>query len=136
MKRVQFHKVAAFNLQEMLIVLAIIGILLLVAMPNLLPLINKAKAVEAQTQLESIYNFQQQHRALYSNYSLDLDELDFEPPKTVKDGGNANYRYEILEASTASFKARAEAVVDFDGDGTYNVWEIDENGTPKQVVKD
>ena len=28
------------------------------------------------------------------------------------------------------------AVVDFDGDGVFNVWEIDENGSPKQIVKD
>jgi type IV pilus assembly protein PilE len=40
----------------MLIVLAIIGILLLIALPNLMPLITKAKNVEAQVQLKAIYN--------------------------------------------------------------------------------
>ena len=54
--------------------------------------------------------------------------VDFEAPKTVNDGGRANYIYEILSATNNSFKARAEAVTDFDGDGILNVWEIDENG--------
>ena len=130
------HRIDAFNLQEMLTVLAIIGILLLIAMPKLMPLITKTKTIEAQTQLKAIYNFQQQHRALYSKYSPDFSELDYELPKTVKENGTANYRYEILESSEYGFKARAEAVVDFDGDGVFNVWEIDQDGKPQQIVKD
>ena len=66
----------------------------------------------------------------------DINELDFESPKTVKENGNANYIYEIVSATDISFKARAEAITDFDGDGVLNVWEIDENGNPKQLIKD
>ena len=54
-------KIASFNLQEMLIVLAIIGILLLIALPNQMPLITKTKSVEAQTQLKAIFNSEKQH---------------------------------------------------------------------------
>ncbi len=130
------RRLIALNLQETLIVLAIIGILLLLALPNLMPLISKAKSIEAQTQLKALYNAQTTYRYLNSKYTIDLNELDFVAPKTVKEEGTANYRYEILEASNASFKARAEAVTDFDGDGILNVWEIDENGNPKQLIKD
>lgn len=130
------RKIPALNLQETLIVLAIIGILLLLALPNLMPLITKAKSIEAQTQLKAIYNAQTTHRYMYSKYSNDLSEIDFESPKTVKENGTANYRYEILNADNASFKARAEAITDFDGDGIFNVWEIDELGNPKQIIKD
>ena len=129
-------KTPAFNLQEVLIVLAIIGILLLLALPNLMPLISKAKSVEAQTQLKYLYNSQTSYRYMYSKYTYDLNELDFEAPKTVTQGGTANYSYEILEANNSSFKAKATAVTDFDGDGVFNVWMIDENGVPKQEVKD
>ena len=129
-------RIPALNLQETLIVLAIIGILLLLALPNLMPLISKAKSIEAQTQLKAIYNAQTTHRYMYSKFSPDLAELDFEAPKTVLENGTANYRYEILTADAATFKARAEAVTDFDGDGILNVWEIDENGNPKQTIKD
>lgn len=131
-----FTRVKALNLQETLIVLAIIGILLLLALPNLMPLISKAKSIEAQTQLKALYNAQTTYRYMYSKYTIDMNELDFAPPKTVKENGTANYSYEILSATNASFKARAEAITDFDGDGVFNVWEIDENGNPKQLIKD
>ncbi|MDC6364027.1 MULTISPECIES: type IV pilin-like G/H family protein [Flavobacteriaceae] len=130
------RKVMALNLQETLIVLAIIGILLLLALPNLMPLISKAKSIEAQTQLKALYNSQTTYRYMYSKFTGDINELDFVAPKTVEENGTANYRYEIVSATNASFKARAEAVTDFDGDGILNVWEIDENGNPKQIIKD
>ena len=129
-------KIPGINLQEMLIVLAIIGILLLLALPNLMPLITKAKSVEAQTQLKFIYNAQTTHRYMYSKYSPNINELDFVPPKTVKENGSANYQYQIISADNGSFKARAEAITDFNGNGVFNVWEIDESGNPKQIVKD
>lgn len=129
-------RIPAYNLQEILVVLVIIGILLLLALPNLMPLISKAKSTEAQLQLSHIYNSQTTYRYMYSKYATDLTEIDFEAPKTVTDNGKANYQYEILNATHTSFKARATAIIDFDGDGVYNVWEIDENGAPKQIVKD
>lgn len=129
-------KIHAVNLQETLIALAIVGIVLLLALPNLMPLITKAKAIEAQTQLKAIYNAQTTHNYMHSKFSADFNELDFVAPKTVKENGTANYRYEIVSADAATFKARAEAVTDFDGDGILNVWEIDEQGNPKQIIKD
>ncbi len=129
-------KLKAYNLQEILVVLVIIGILLLIALPNLMPLISKAKSTEAQLQLGHIFNSQTSYRYMYSKYSSDLSEIDFEAPKTVTQDGRANYTYEILKANNNSFEARATAITDFDGDGIYNVWEIDENGAPKQIVKD
>jgi len=129
-------KVGGYNLQEVLVVLVIIGILVLLALPNLMPLISKAKSTEAQLQLSHIYNSQTTYRYMYSKYAMDLSDIDFEAPKTVNENGRSNYTYEILSASSNSFKARATAITDFDGDGIFNVWEIDENGAPKQTVKD
>lgn len=129
-------KLPAYNLQEVLLVLVIIGILMLLALPNLMPLISKTKSIEAQTQLKYIYNSQTTHRYMYSKYSNELTEIDFESPKTVKENGTANYSYELLNATNNSFKARATSITDFDGDGIFNIWEIDEKGVPKQTVKD
>ena len=47
--------IRAFSLLEMLVVLVIIGILVLIALPNLMPLISKAKAMEAQQQLAFVH---------------------------------------------------------------------------------
>ena len=130
------QKVPAFNLQELLIVLAIIGILLLLALPSLMPLIAKAKSVEAQIQLKALYHSQETFRFVHARYSSEMESLDFESPQLVTEGGTANYRYTIVKSNATSFVAQAIAVVDFDGDGVFNLWEITEKGQPLQKVKD
>lgn len=120
----------------MLIVLAILGILLLIALPNFMPLISKTKAQEAQIQLKYISNLQRQFHYLNSKYTVDFDDINYEVPRTVLDNGTANYQYEVVEATINTYKVRATAVVDFDGDGIYNVWEIDNEGNPKEIIKD
>ena len=57
---------AAFSLPELLVVLVIIGILVLIALPNLMPLISKAKSTEAQQQLVFLHTLQKSH--FYTNY--------------------------------------------------------------------
>lgn len=61
----------AFSLTELLVVLVIIGILVLVAMPNLMPLISRAKATEAQ-QLTFLHSLEKSYFYTYSRYSADF----------------------------------------------------------------
>lgn len=129
-------KLKAFTLTELLVVLVIVGILVLLALPNLMPLISKAKSTEAQLQLEHLHTLQKSYFYLHSKYSSNFEELGFEHAKLTKDGGTANYQIEVLEATNNSFKSRAIAVVDFDGDGVLNVWEVDQDKNIKEVVKD
>lgn len=121
------RKLRAFSLPELLVVLVIIGILVLIALPNLMPLISRAKATEAQQQLTYLHTLQKSNFYTYSRYSSSLEELGFEQSRLVTDGGQANYLIEIVEAT---------AVVDFDGDGVYNVWEINQDKELKETVKD
>jgi len=105
-------------------------------LPNLMPFIASTKALEAQLQLRSLYNLQTQHRYVYSKYASSLSELNFERPVTEKEGGMAKYEYVLVQASNTAFVIEAKAVVDFDGDGQYNQWSIDETGVYTEVVKD
>jgi type IV pilus assembly protein PilE len=130
------QKWKAFTLPELLIVLVIIGILVLIALPNLMPLISKTKATEAQLQLNHLYTLEKNYFYLHSKYSDDLAQLGFEHEVLVNDGGNANYKIEIIESTAARFKARATAVADFNGNGVFNVWEIDQDKMLIEVTKD
>ncbi len=126
----------AFTLMEILAVLAIVGILVLLALPKLMPLISKAKSTEAQLQLEHLQTLEKTYFYMHSKYCAELKEIGFEQEKLVSEGGNANYRMEVVAAGSNSFKALATAVSDFDGDGVFNVWEIDHEKNLKEVTPD
>lgn len=128
--------VKAYSLTEILIVLCIIGILLLMVLPNQTSVIGQAKAIEAQAMLNQVYGLQKSNFYRFSKYSGSLEELGFEQEATVDQGGQAVYQIEIIEASTNSFLARATSVSDLDGDGNFNTWEINEKKIMTEVVKE
>lgn len=126
----------AFTLAEVLIVLVILGILVLLALPNLLPLISKAKSTEAQLQLEHLYTLEKTYFYTHSKYSSDLSEIGFEQSKLVDQDGEANYKIEIVSSSNSGFIAKATSVTDFDADGIFNLWEINQDKKLTETVKD
>lgn len=130
-------KAKAFSLTEVLVVLVIIGILVLLALPSLMPLITRAKSTEAKVQLEHVHTLQKSYFYEFSKYSTSLEDIGFEHEKLVSDeNGRANYRIEVLDAGPNTFTARATAVTDFNGNGTFNVWEIDQDKNLREVTKD
>ena len=128
--------VKAYSLTEILIVLCIIGILLLMVLPNQTSVISQAKSIEAQAMLNQVYGLQKSYFYRYSKYSSNLEELGFEQEATVEEGGQAVYRIEVIEASNSSFLIRATSVTDLDGDGAFNTWEINDKKLLKEVIKE
>lgn len=135
-KKNQLKKIKAFSLAEILIVLAIMGILLMLVIPNQTGIASRAKSMEAQQELRMLQTMEQGYFLQYSKYSSDFKELNYIPHKTIQEGGTALYKITILEASPDGFKARAEALQDFNGDGKMNVWEIDQDSQPKETQVD
>ena len=104
-KSVLKGRLSAFTLTELLIVLVIIGILVLMALPALMPLISRTRSVEAKQMLTHLQALEKTYFYEHSRYANSLDD-------------------------------RATSVVDFDGDGAFNVWEIDQSQDLVEVTKD
>ena len=137
-ERLLQKKVNAYSLTEILVVLIIIGILLLLVLPNLLPLITRAKTTEAKLQLVHLQMLEKDYFYEHSKYTTDLAELGFVQEKltTESKDGHANYRIEITSATNTGFTGKATAVVDFNQNGTFNVWEVDQDKNLKEVTPD
>lgn len=137
-KRFLKKKVKAFTLQELLVVLVIVGILVLLALPVLMPLVTKAHSLEAKNALGMVNTLQKTYFYEYSRYASRIEDIGFEQEKLVteSENGKAKYLVEIVEATPTTYLVRATAVVDFDGDGQFNMWEIDQEGSLREMVKD
>ena len=130
------HHLKAYSLSEILIVLCIIGILIYLVLPSQAPVVAMAKATEAQNMLTMVHSLEKNHFYRHSRYSADLKEINFEQVATITEGGQAVYKIAITEASINGFKATATALQDFDGDGIFNTWQIDQNRELKEIIKD
>ena len=129
-------KISAFTLSELLVVLVIVGILISIAIPAFMPLIANAKSVEAKQQLKHLHSLQRVYFYEYSTFSDELLRIGFEQDM-AQDGSNPNnYDIEIVSATNTTFLARATANKDFDQDGVFNVWEINQDGQLVETVRD
>jgi len=131
-----FTSSSGFSLTELLIVLVIIGVLVLLAMPKLMPVVTRAKTTEAKLMLKQVHMLQQTFKYEYDRFSTDLAEIGFEQSKLITEGGQARYQIEVVNADTKGFVAQAVAVSDFDDDGNLNVWEVDQTGAIKEKIPD
>ena len=125
-----------FSLTELLVVIVIIGILILLALPKFTSVVTKAKETEAKIMLDHLNSLQQAYFFENDTYSADIVQIGFEQSKLISDGGTARYKIEIEKANEYEYIATATAIVDFDKDGTFNVWTITQEGKPIQKIPD
>jgi type IV pilus assembly protein PilE len=133
---IKYRRIEGFSLTELMVVLVIIGVLVLLALPKLLPVVTKAKTTEAKLMLKQVQTLEQSYKFEHDRYTTALNEIGFEQDKLVADGGQARYKIEIVSADEKAFTAQATATVDFNGNGVYNVWTVDESGAIKEKVPD
>ena len=135
--RIKNHKkLKAFSMLQIMGAILIAGILTALAVPSIMKAVTKAKQGEAKNQLEHIYSLERLYFLEFSKYSSDLEIIDFEQQTLVTEEGGARYKIEIVEAGTTTFTARASAVQDFDGDGVFNIWEINQDRKLVETQKD
>ncbi len=136
MLKIVNKKVDGFSLLEVLIVLVIIGILVLLALPDQTKVITKAKTTEAKLQLQHLYALERAHFFETGKYSENLERIGFTQEKLVTDDGNAYYKIDIEELTSNGFLATATSVIDFDNDGVFNVWSINQDKELTEVQAD
>lgn len=91
---------------------------------------------EVRTNLCRIYQLQTAYKAMFGRYTDKINEIIIAQDTLAKARSETKYRVLIKEASDSSFKAIVISVVDFDGDGQYSQWMIDETGDITKMVKD
>ncbi len=84
-----------FTLIELMIVVAIIGILAAIAIPNFLKFQAKSKQSEAKTNLKAIYTAETSYFGEYNEYST-FEDINWEPV-----GTQVRYQY-LLQSSLGS----------------------------------
>ena len=137
MKSKEFWKSqAGFTLTELLVVIVVVGILAALTIPKFTSVTTRAKTTEAKLMLKQVHNLQKAYYLENDIYASTLEAIGFEQERLKTDGGTARYLIELTELADTSFVATATSVIDFDRDGTFNVWSIDREGLLKQVVAD
>lgn len=136
MKRLACAHATALTLMELLVVLAIIGIIMMMALPKFDALFGTVRSEEAKQQLTHLFTLQKTHFFRTAEYTTDFRKISFEQDQLSTEGGAANYLVEIVEATATTYLAQATAVKDFNGNGVYNVWTIDHERNLIEVTPD
>ena len=117
----KFMDQKGFTLIELMIVVAIIGILAAIAIPNFMNYQCKAKQSEAKTLLGDLRTAQEAYFAEYDAYK---DENDFDAIG-FSAKGDTNYQITVPTVTTTYFEAQATATLNGNGD----IWTMTSNGT-------
>lgn len=91
---------------------------------------------EARKALMEVYELETAYKAMFGHYTDNIYAIVFIQDTLVTDGGKANYLVSLDEATDSTFKATAISVVDFDVDGQFSQWQVDETGNIIEIVED
>jgi type IV pilus assembly protein PilA len=136
-----------FTLIELMIVVAIIGILAAIAIPNFLRFQAKSKQSEAKTNLKAIFTAETSYFGENNSFA-NLSTVNYSPVGTrflyaystgSDNAGNASYVTEAQGAPSVGFdnvSFTAGAAGNIDNDNTVDVWTINNNNQLTNTTDD
>jgi type IV pilus assembly protein PilE len=98
-----------YSLTELIVVLVIIGVLVLLSLPKLLPIVTKTKTTEAKVMLKQVYTLEQSYKFEHDRYSNVLNEIGCEQDKLVSQGSEVRNKVDrgLVEAIGISIEYEA-----------------------------
>ncbi len=145
-RRYLSHNQRGFSLTELMIVVAIIGILATLAIPKFLQYQAKAKQTEAKANLVALHTSEIAYFAEHNGYIDDFNAIGF-----GVSGASQRYYYELGGANLGTLPPgctassldavsatgfTAVAIANIDGDATCDVWTINEEKVLTNVTND
>lgn len=117
-----------YSLIEILIVIAIIGLLAAIAVPSYFGFKKKALATEARANLHQLFKLELSYQGEYGSYTNNLNDIGFKVTPDMR------YSYEVYSVWPGGFSARA--LGNLDSDLTFDVWAVDQTGSLRHVTVD
>jgi len=123
-----------FTLIELMIVVAIIGILAAIAIPNFLKFQCKAKQAEGKTALKAIYTVELAYNGEYSTYINFTQLTQFGGLDPTLVSGSKYYGYTAAAAANTFLSTASDSVAPVASTGAGDVWTITDLNSQPSVI--